>query len=737
MAEDSPPPSEDQQSRGRSLNPGRSQQINRVEVTRMDVQTGEIKELQTDLLSEICDCIDEQTITLAKKLDQLQRELVKAMERQRKDRGKDRAGNKEAERMKKFGDSIRDSTETVKDGKKETKGFVGGLQKAISGLDEFRFSTILVAGAVTKMFHTFTENLELTKTSLFDLTDSFTDTGALLREDRLTTIESFKAMREAIDRGAAPAIGVLGDTLQEVGFELVQFQKRASEAGFDFAQSMDFREMSAATIQMLDLQRRAGIQGGIRDSSAEKSVFAQLTALRSISAFTGKTSDEIVKLTAEESRTFAELAASGSLNAQQVELFTGLHNFFKASGATNMATLMTEVADKGNIFLAAQQNDGIRQLIAQFPEIVTWFERLQNDTSMLTDFRSDDVGFFQNQLGMLKQIDITFASGAQRSKLDAENFAGALEAQLRAITDNPQAIADAIAKERFEDPISTGLDEMIRIAQMQFENNVPQLIRDGFKVVGSLLIKILEKVGGGAAGAAVGGAAGGAAGAAAAGAGGTGIMASLKGFGGKMLSGVKSLGGKGISLGGKLLTRVVAPISAGLAGVELGKWMEEQFGVGSFIGRIPELFGLDESIGTAIFELEQMVRKGVGAEGGAGITDALEASRAAFGNIYEWIGAPTGVDKEVSPVGPPSNKPAVTSAEKANQELLAPLDKMVTMNEKMIGLMETNNIQNDAAKKAFEAGDAKVGMLAMTKTLRERGMTTEAISQLFSQTISQ
>ena len=737
MAEDSsPPPSEDQQSRGRSLNPGRSQQINRVEVTRMDVQTGEIKELQTDLLSEICDCIDEQTVTLAKKLDQLQRELVRAMERQRKDAGKAGSGKDAADSMKKFGDSVKDSTETVKDGKKETKGFLGGLKKAISGLDEFRFSTLLVAGAVTKMFHTFTENLELTKTSLFDLTDSFTDTGALLREDRLTTIESFKAMREAIDRGAAPAIGVLGDTLQEVGFELVQFQKRAEEAGFDFAQSMDFREMSAATIQMLDLQRRAGIQGGLRDAEAEKSVFAQLTALRSISAFTGKTSDEIVKLTAEESRTFAELAASGSLNAQQVELFTGLHNFFKASGATNMATLMTEVADKGNIFLAAQQNDGIRQLIAQFPEIVTWFERLQNDTGMLTDFRSDDVGFIQDQLNILNKMDITFASGAARAKLDAANFAGGLEAQLRALADNPQAIADAIAKERFEDPISTGLDEMIRIAQMQFENNVPQLVRDGFKVVGTLLIKILEKVGG-PVGAAVGGAAGAGVGAAAAGAGGAGIMASLKGFGSKMLSGVKSLGGKGISLGGKLLTRVVAPLSAGLAGVELGKWMEEQFGVGSFIGRIPELFGLDESIGTAIFELEQMVRKGTGHEGGASITDALEASRAAFGNIYEWIGAPTGVDKKVSPIGPPGNKPAVAAADKATQDLLAPFNKLLTVSEKMADLMEKNNIQNDEATKAFEAGNAKVGMLAMTKTLREQGMTTEAISQLFSQTITQ
>lgn len=725
MAEDSPPPSEDQQSRGRSLNPGRSQQINRVEVTRMDVQTGEIKELQTDLLSEICDCIDEQTVTLAKKLDQLQRELVRAMERQRKDAEKGGSAKGAADSMKKFDDSVKDSTETVKDGKKETKGFVGGLQKAISGLDEFRFSTILVAGAVTKMFHTFTENLELTKTSLFDLSDSITDTGALMREGRLTTIESFKAMREAIDRGAAPAIGVLGDTLQEVGFELVQFQKRAEEAGFDFLQSMDFREMSSATIQMLDLQRRAGIQGGIRDASAEKSVFAQLTALRSISAFTGKTSDEIVKLTAEESRTFAELAASGSLNAQQVELFTGLHNFFKASGATNMATLMTEVADKGNIFLAAQQNDGIRQLIAQFPEIVTWFERLQNDTSMLTDFRGDDVGFFQDQLGMLKQMDITFASGAQRSKLDAENFAGALEAQLRAITDNPQAIADAIAKERLEDPISTGLDEMIRMAQMQLENNVPQLIRDGFKVVGSLLIKIVEKLGGGAGTALAAGTGAGVGAAAAGGAGGAGIMATIKGLGSKLVGGAKALGGKAVGLGGKLLTRVAAPISAGLAGVELGEWMEEQFGVGSFIGRLPELFNLDESIGTAIFELEQMVRKGIGVEGGAGITDALEASRAAFGNIYELVGAPTGVEKPASPVG------------KANQDLLAPLDKMVTMNEKLVSLMETNNIQNDAAKKAFEEGDAKVGMLALTKTLRERGMTTEAISQLFSQTISQ
>jgi hypothetical protein len=88
-------------------------------------------------------------------------------------------------------------------------------------------------------------------------------------------------------------------------------------------------------------------------------------------------------------------------------------------------------------------------------------------------------------------------------------------------------------------------------------------------------------------------------------------------------------------------------------------------------------------------------------------------------------------------VGPAPNKPAVAPTDKAAQETQAQFNKLLTSSEKMVNLMATNNIQNDAAMKALKAGDAKTGAMLLVKTFREQGMTTEAISQLFSQTINQ
>jgi len=760
VAEDSPPPSEDQQSRGRSLNPGRSQQINRVEVTRMDVQTGEIKELQTDLLSEICDCIDEQTVTLGKKLDQLQREIVKGLERQRKDKAKGGGSDAKAQKaaiaaLKKWTDEVDASTQATDentDSKKKAKKETEKLSKEMGGL---RGRTVALFAIAKTAWEGFTENLDLAKTGLFDLSDSIKDIGALQLEGRLSTVESMKIMQRAIERGAAPAIGALGSDMQEVGFELANFQERVREFGFDFETAMDFREMAVAQAQLVDLQRRASIQGSIRDAQTDKNAANQLSFLKDISAFSGKTLDALLDAHAADLLNLAELRAVGAINEQQEKTFGALIPLFAQTGAKPIADLITQVLNAGSFELAVQEDPSLQILANQAPEIARIFNEVRNSQDFANQLESDREGALLTIADKLTTA-IKKAPGLSpeaRAKIEGASGTklGGLIGAARAAktTEEMAAILASIDQGIKDDPVGTQMDEFIQLTHRAWENNVPRTLQLGFASVVTMLGSILDflkwgfaAMGFGKAGKALMAAKAAKSalpGAAAAAGTGGGIFAGLKSFGAKALGGAKSMAGKALKFGAK---RIVAPISAGLAGVELGKWLEDEFGFGSMIGRLPELVGLDESIGTGIFELEQWIRKGIGAGEGAGITSALEKSRELFGNLYESIGLYTGAERQIDPqtgkpvaVGPPSAKASKPLSEQSAEEMVSGLLKVASGTEETNRLLVESNRINEGAAKALEAGDKGTFIAEMTKHYASKGMTLtpEMGSKLFSE----
>ena len=89
-------PSDDASSRGTPVNVSEAT-IQGVTVTRMDVNKGHIKELQTDLLEELCKCIEEQTETLGGLLVKAKEEIAGAFEGSDRDRlREEREGRKKA-----------------------------------------------------------------------------------------------------------------------------------------------------------------------------------------------------------------------------------------------------------------------------------------------------------------------------------------------------------------------------------------------------------------------------------------------------------------------------------------------------------------------------------------------------------------------------------------------------------------------------------------------------------------
>ena len=78
MAEPTNPgqPSDSSTERGSPVNVNTT---GNVTVTRKDVATGDVKDVQADLLKALCDCIDDQTKTLGDVLNKAKKEIVDAV----------------------------------------------------------------------------------------------------------------------------------------------------------------------------------------------------------------------------------------------------------------------------------------------------------------------------------------------------------------------------------------------------------------------------------------------------------------------------------------------------------------------------------------------------------------------------------------------------------------------------------------------------------------------------------
>ena len=426
MADQPGQPSSSATERGTPLNANGG----RANFERLNPATGQVKDVVEDLLREVCECLEDQTDNLIRRLEKLQKSMRDGLSANRRENTKELRAIQDI-LLAQFtqlrresrggggsggGGSPGDRDRRDRREREESEGggilgtimgnlgaagssllrldIAGALRELTKGLDlgAGRMGALATAiGAATTAIASFTaqakDSIKLAYTGIDTATNLFTDQfeqvvngisalwSAALTDQTLSDavselrdniLQTGRELREMATEGAATNLLLDGNkTLEEAAAYLRQVRDSSRKIeDVNFRNVMSDEKAREATLEILELQKRAGVQGDIAASEAA-SIFAEQTKmLTSISMSTGLTVDELRKQTAESRKAFARAEALGAISSTDNKTLQSLSAQFINSPA--IQELLGKFAQSGLDPVA---------FMAKFPELGNAFAR--------------------------------------------------------------------------------------------------------------------------------------------------------------------------------------------------------------------------------------------------------------------------------------------------------------------------------------------------------------------------
>jgi len=410
MAEPTNPgqPSDSSTERGTPVNVSDAT-VGTVTVTRMDVATGEVKELQVDLLKALNASIGEQTETLSsviegakervggrggpsdETLKGLEKAILALVQKPTGGGGDDGGGGPGGG----IGDVIsagRDYTAVLGEGSEEakefakkmrsgrfeldmwtklfTKGSIAGLQNQIDGLKTsiFRFSQDLtdLRSGFNKVWQEGKRVFEMSQTGLVEVTAIYEDLGAAALKNRDAMIATADTLKEMASGGTV-AIGILGRDVEEVATTFKRNRELIDKQfGEEYLQRIPFEQQNELLTEILVTQKRMGVMGSDEAILTSRGAREQMDMLKLIAAATGKTVTEIMKLQDEEKKTMAELVANNIISQDQANSLIATQGVLRNFNMGGIADLLQKSIEEGGVkqgLLMLQQDPGMAQFL--------------------------------------------------------------------------------------------------------------------------------------------------------------------------------------------------------------------------------------------------------------------------------------------------------------------------------------------------------------------------------------
>ncbi len=406
---DDPPVTQSGTQQGNPLNV-REGQVGRLNVTRMDVATGQVKDLQVDILREIRD----NTEKTGGQDKTLQESLKKMNESLRTLVGKTTPGGGEGadsvqgmlthlvktqQDFKALDAILKSNTLEFREwGKLVSEGIKIQRRATFREFNEqiFRVTQNLanLNKGISKVWQETKNLFEISQTGLIEVTAIFEDiaAGALKNRDALkTTVPTIVEMAE---RGNM-LMGVLGNSAAEIATAFKANREIVEKAGIDLKR-IPFEQQNEILSDLLVSQRRVGVQGDSREILQSRAAREQLEYLQQISFATGKSVKELMKMNVEERKTFEELFGLGIISKEQLDAMSLLSQGMKATGQTSIIELFTQALQEGGTEL------GLRKVLAASPGLMMFAGQGRNMENLLGAFET----FKRTDLDKDKQTDI-------------------------------------------------------------------------------------------------------------------------------------------------------------------------------------------------------------------------------------------------------------------------------------------------------------------------------------------
>lgn len=381
-----------------------------VTVTRKNVSTGDVKDDQSEALSELSKSVSEQTKTMAsllaetkKEIEEIKKlhggteksgkgfeELVKTMQSIAAqsgaggggegggggDGGGDRgysqfkAATKQWELMEEAGDIVSRTGipafekffDIFKTGAM-TK-FEQNMNRVNQAVFDFGERLADINGAARKTMGTVEEMFKAGQGGMIDITALYEDLGAGLMKNRDALNATFPVVQEFAEKQRM-LIGTLGSNLEDVARSFKENREAAKAAfGDEFLERIPFAELNEIQTTMLEQQRRSGVKATDNEILTSQRAHTQMQLLKDISFATGKTVAEVIKLQEEEGMTLEELRANGLVSEQTKQNLQAQFLMFKSMGMEGLPQMMQDIAEAGGITRFKGQ-EGVAAMMAQ------------------------------------------------------------------------------------------------------------------------------------------------------------------------------------------------------------------------------------------------------------------------------------------------------------------------------------------------------------------------------------
>ena len=420
MADDTNPvPPKSQRLNVKSMNVTR-QRVSDAQFTRADIETGEIKSLEGDILNDIKSAIDDQTKTLGKgfkrAIDDCCQAIVKAGGAGGGGggdgvaaRGSSEEHKKSIDALTKINDSIRAMATQVGGGEGGDAGTVAqtrrvqALSNAIEKLgfytNEAGEETFKLVNELSKFEEQLRENVNETirefNATLIKAMNSFTrieqftgeamsrwnkgldlassglaDFNTLFLDDTLKLTGIFGSTGDSLLKTAETIRELSGDItspmrlmqtgVEGVAMEFERLRDEAEEFGLDLYARVGFEEQNKLLMQMVDAQRRSTIMNDINNFEIRQRSMEQIKFLGILADNTGRSLEELVKSNTQTVKEFNELVTLGIISQDQADNFAAV-----AEAQPAMKDFLLKIAESGGNIAAfsAKNKDFFEQLV--------------------------------------------------------------------------------------------------------------------------------------------------------------------------------------------------------------------------------------------------------------------------------------------------------------------------------------------------------------------------------------
>lgn len=191
-----------------------------------------------------------------------------------------------------------------------------------------------------------------------------------IREGIFTTSDSFRTVtnlvRESIERGVLSPLLMTGRAASELAGDLSEAREdMRAKFGIDTRAWMSTNEANGLLLQILEVQKKFGIQAQLRDITTETRTAQELNFLRVIAAMTGETVGKLSEQLRIQRQQQELLIGLGRLNQQEYLNFTANQKVLDTLGPSGKALIETMTR-----MLASGRTP--QEMIASNPELATF-----------------------------------------------------------------------------------------------------------------------------------------------------------------------------------------------------------------------------------------------------------------------------------------------------------------------------------------------------------------------------